>query len=109
MPPSLSSFRAEVGRRGFDQAAEIYADIQKENHDFKLDVDAVMSWVYRLMADGHLPEASDVMKLAIRIDPSSGAYAGLPEAYMKSGPPELLRCSHEGNRNAPQLGAESMA
>jgi pimeloyl-ACP methyl ester carboxylesterase len=84
-PPSLVSFRAEVGRRGFDHVAEIYADIQKENHDFKLDADAVMSWAYRMMADGHLPEAIHVMNLAIQIDPSSRAYGGLAEAYMKSG------------------------
>ena len=85
MPPSLSSFRVEVGRRGFDHVVEIYAEIQKENHDFKLGADAVMSWAYQLMAGGYPREAIDVMKLVVQIDPSSWAYSGLAEAYMKSG------------------------
>jgi Tfp pilus assembly protein PilF len=74
-----------VGRRGFDHVSEIYAEIQKENRDFKLDADAVMSWGYQLMAGGHPREAIDVMNLAIQIDPSSRAYSGLAEAYLKSG------------------------
>jgi tetratricopeptide (TPR) repeat protein len=85
LPASLSSFRVEVRRQGFDHAADIYASIQKEQPGFKLDADAVASWANDLLADGHFPAAIDIMKLDIQLDPASRAYGSLGEMYMKSG------------------------
>ena len=51
----------------------------------EVDADDVVSWAYELLADGHLPEAIDVMKLAIQLDPSSRAYSSLGEMYAKAG------------------------
>jgi dienelactone hydrolase/predicted negative regulator of RcsB-dependent stress response len=90
LPASMDAFRAELGRQGFDHAAEVYAAMQKEKSDFKLDERAVNSWSYELMADNHLPEAIDLLKLNVQIYPdSSNAYDSLGDAYMKSGQKEL--------------------
>jgi dienelactone hydrolase/predicted negative regulator of RcsB-dependent stress response len=90
LPASFETFRAEVGRQGFDHAADVYAAIQKEKSDFKLDQQAINSWSYELMSDNHLPEAIDLLKLNVQIYPDSGnAYESLGEAYMKSGQKQL--------------------
>ncbi len=90
LPASLDAFRAELGRQGFDHAADIYAAMQKEKADFKLDQDAVSSWSGELISDNHLPEAITLLKLNVQMYPdSSGAYYDLAEAYVKSGQKQL--------------------
>jgi tetratricopeptide (TPR) repeat protein len=91
--------RVEVGRQGFDHAADIYASIQKEQPAFKLDADAVAWWANDLLADGHFPDAIDIMKLDIQLDPSSCAYGSLGEMYMKSG---QKRAAIESYKKAPK-------
>src|SRR4051812_32832 len=54
LPPSLDGFRAELGRRGFDHARDVYAAIKKENPDFRLEEDAVSAWSGDLMAEEHV-------------------------------------------------------
>ena len=44
LPASFTSFRTEVGRQGFDHVADIYAAIQKQQPNFKLDADTVGVW-----------------------------------------------------------------
>jgi len=85
LPASFTSFRTEVGRQGFHHVADVYATTQKQQPDFKLGADTVVTWAYELLADKHLPEAIDVMKLGIQLDPSSRVYSSLGEMYMKSG------------------------
>jgi dienelactone hydrolase len=85
LPASLDWYRLEVGSKGFDHAAEIYSATQKQQPDFKLDAGAVTSWAYDLLAEGHLSEAVDIMKLAAQLDPSSRAYSSLGEMYTKAG------------------------
>jgi tetratricopeptide (TPR) repeat protein len=90
LPASYDAFRAELGRQGFDHAADVYAAMQKEKPDFKLDEIAVNSWGYELMTDDHLPEAIDVLKLNVQVYPDSGnAYDSLGEAYTRSGQKQL--------------------
>jgi tetratricopeptide (TPR) repeat protein len=89
-PASFEAFRAELGRQGFDHAADVYAAMLKEKPDFKLDEQAVNSWSFELMADNHLPEAIDLLKLNVQMYPDSGnAYDSLGEAYMKAGQKQL--------------------
>jgi tetratricopeptide (TPR) repeat protein len=84
--PSLDSFRAELGRRGFDQAESTYAAMQKESPAFKLDQNAVNTWGYELMSGGHLTEAIDILNLNAKTYPDSGdVFDSLAEAYMRSG------------------------
>ena len=85
LPPTFDSLRAEAGRQGFDHLDEVYAAMQKEKADFKLDENAVSSWGYDLIRDNHLPEAVEVLKLNVKNNPDSGdAYDSLAEAYTKS-------------------------
>jgi tetratricopeptide (TPR) repeat protein len=89
-PATLESFRAELGRQGFDHAEDVYAAMRKQSPDFKLDESAVNNWGYELMTDGHLPEAIDIFKLNVKNYPDSGnTYDSLGEAYMKSGQKQL--------------------
>jgi pimeloyl-ACP methyl ester carboxylesterase len=44
LPASMETFRAELGRRGFDHASEIYGAMQKDNPDFKLDKTTLTAW-----------------------------------------------------------------
>lgn len=86
VPLTMEAFRAELGREGFDHAAAVYAAMQKEKPDFKLDEGEVNGWGYELMGDGHLPEAMEIFKLNVVMYPDSAkAYASLGEAYAKAG------------------------
>jgi tetratricopeptide (TPR) repeat protein len=90
VPASLDAFRVELGRQGFDHATDVYAAMQKEKSDFKLDETAVNSWAYELLNDNNLPEAIILLKLNVRSYPDSGnAYDSLGEAYMKAGQKQL--------------------
>jgi tetratricopeptide (TPR) repeat protein len=90
LPPTLDGFRAEAGRQGFDHLSDVYAAMQKEKADFKLDENAVSAWGYDLIHDNHLPEAIAVFQLNVRNSPDSGdAYDSLAEAYAKSGQKQL--------------------
>ena len=55
VPASLDSFRAELNRQGFDHAAEVYASMQKEDADFKLEEQFINSWGYELMGKNICP------------------------------------------------------
>jgi pimeloyl-ACP methyl ester carboxylesterase len=90
VPVLPEAFRAAVERRGFDHAGDIYAEMRKENPDFKLDEGAMNSWAYRLMGENHLPEATALLKLNVQMYPESwNVYDSLGEAYMKAGQKEL--------------------
>ncbi len=43
-PPTLDAFRAELGRQGFDHAAEVFAELKKSEPDFKLDETTLNDW-----------------------------------------------------------------
>ena len=85
VPPSFGSFQSEVFRQGFGRAAEIYATLRKEHPDVKLDTQSLQEWGNRLLDDRQFPEAIEIMKLAVQVDPSGGAYFALGEAYRDSG------------------------
>jgi tetratricopeptide (TPR) repeat protein len=90
IPATLDAFRAELGKRGFDHASEIYAAMLKDQPDFKLDEGAVNLWGYDLMTKNHLPEAIELFKLNVQVFPASAnAYDSLAEAYMKAGQKQL--------------------
>lgn len=89
LPPSLSDFMVAVGRVGFNHADEVYAGMQTAHPGFKLEAAAVSAWGHELLASGHLVDAVDIMRLAVQLDPSSSAYMGLAEAYLKSDQKQL--------------------
>jgi tetratricopeptide (TPR) repeat protein len=90
IPASLESFRAELGRRGFDHISEIYAAMQKDNPDFKLDKSMLTAWGDDLIGENALPEAIDLLKFEVQTYPdTSSGHATLAEAYLKSGQKQL--------------------
>jgi pimeloyl-ACP methyl ester carboxylesterase len=85
-PASFEGFRREIGRQGFDRAADIYATLQKEKPDFKLTAVDLESWAEELMRGKHLREAVTLLQLGLKMYPESGAlYERLGDAYSKSG------------------------
>jgi tetratricopeptide (TPR) repeat protein len=87
---SFDGFRVQVGREGFDHVTEIYASLQKEKADFKLDEVALEDWVDELITDGHVPEAIQLLKLDVQMYPeSTDALTALAEAYRQSGQKQL--------------------
>ncbi len=106
MPASFSSFRIEVGRKGFDHVSEIYEATRKEQPPFALAPDTVTAWAYELLADGHIAEALDIMKLAIQLKPSSRNYASLGETYNDAGQKTL---AVESYRKALELNPNELA
>jgi tetratricopeptide (TPR) repeat protein len=86
LPPTLEAFRAELGRKGFDHAGEIYAAMKKEDAGFKLDENALESWGDQLSSDNHPSEAIAILSLNVSQYPdSSDAYGHLAEAYARAG------------------------
>lgn len=84
--PTLEAFRAELGRRGFDHVADLYAEMKKEDSSFKFQEQALEEWGDHLTQNNHLPEAIAILKLDVSIYPdSSDAYAHLGGAYAKAG------------------------
>ncbi len=87
---SMEAFRTELGRRGFDHASEIYAAMQKDNPDFKLDKTTLTAWGDDLITENALPEAVSLLKFEVQIYPdTSSGHASLAEAYIKSGQKQL--------------------
>ena len=86
LAPTLEAFRAEVGRKGFDHAGEIYAAMKKDDPDFKLEEPALEGWGDRLTSANHAKEAIAILALNQSLYPdSSDAYALLGSAYAKAG------------------------
>jgi dienelactone hydrolase len=89
-PPTIEGLAAELNKRGFSHATEVYAEAKKQDPDMKIDNDALNSWGYALMQQSHLPEAIEIFKLNIELHPdSSHIHVSLGEAYEKSGQKDL--------------------
>jgi dienelactone hydrolase len=94
-PASFGSFVVDIGEHGFDHTIEIYERTQREQPNFKLESDEVVSWAYDLLANSHVSEAVAVMKLGVQLDPSSHNFTSLGEMYAKAGLKKLARESYE--------------
>lgn len=85
VPASFDGFREELGRRGFENAGEIYSSLQKKKPGFELDEELLISWSEELMEDQHLVQAIILLELNARThENSSRAYATLGYAYQQS-------------------------
>jgi cytochrome c-type biogenesis protein CcmH/NrfG len=105
LPASIDAFRAELGRQGFDHAAAVYAAMQKDTPDFKLDKSELTEWGERLVNDNAMPEAISLLKFEVQIYPdTSSGHAALAEAYMKSGQKQL---AIESFKKALQINPEN--
>jgi tetratricopeptide (TPR) repeat protein len=90
IPATMEAFRAELGRQGFDHAADVYAAIQKDDPSFKIDESAFYPWASDLTDGNHIAEATELLKLNVKLHPdSSDAYAWLGGSYNKLGQKQL--------------------
>jgi dienelactone hydrolase len=90
IPTTIEAFRAELGRQGFDHAADIYAAMQKDDSTFKLEETAIYPWASDLTDANHLAEATELLKFNVKLHPdSSDAYAWLGGSYNKLGRKQL--------------------
>jgi tetratricopeptide (TPR) repeat protein len=91
--PSLESLKVEAGKQGFDHLDTIYAAMKRGTPDFKPVATEMRSWSDDLIAAGHLPEAIEVLKLAVAIYPDGAigfqGYTSLGDAYAKNGQKDL--------------------
>lgn len=86
VPPSLTGFRSEIARQGFNHVADVYAAMRLEKADFQLDEGAVDTWATGLIDRGHVPDGIELLKLNAQMHPESGGvYFSLAEAYANSG------------------------
>jgi len=89
-PLTIEGMAAELNKRGFSHASEVYAEAKKQDPEMKIDTDALNSWGYSLMQQNHLPEAIEIFKLNVSLHPdSSHIHVSLGEAYEKSGQKDL--------------------
>jgi dienelactone hydrolase len=107
-PDTFEGLRIEAGEKGFDHLLDLYAALQKEKPNFKIEDTALHLWATDLRDEDHLPEAIDVLKLEAHVYPDSGdTYVRLGEAYQDSGQKQLtsllyrsLLIGHNDNENA---------
>lgn len=85
LPPTLESFAAAVGQRGFAHAADVYGEMQKKDADFKPSADALIHWGYLLLKADKTRQSIEIFKLATIADPkSANAFDSLAEAYQQA-------------------------
>jgi tetratricopeptide (TPR) repeat protein len=86
LPPALKLLRAELVKRGFENAVTVAAELKGKDAKFELREGDLNSWGYRLIEDGKLKEAIEILKLNVSLYPESGnAYDSLAEAYETAG------------------------
>jgi tetratricopeptide (TPR) repeat protein len=96
MPATLDTFRAELGREGFDHAAEVYAAMRKDDPRFKLEDSDFAPWVEDLLTAHATSQAIILAKFEVGLDrDSSDAYFSLGEVYRLSGQKQLAIDSYK--------------
>ena len=81
-PATFETFRAELGRQGFDRIVQIHAALKQQAPDFQLDEGLVISWAEELMDDKQLTQAVALLNFNTQIHPdSTRAYTNLGDAY----------------------------
>jgi CubicO group peptidase (beta-lactamase class C family) len=86
LPPELKVLRAELVKRGFENAVTIAAELKQKDPKFTLGENDLNGWGYRLAEDGKTKEAIEVLKLNVSLYPSSAnTYDSLAEAYETAG------------------------
>jgi tetratricopeptide (TPR) repeat protein len=90
IPATIEAFRAEIGRQGFDHAADIYAAMQKDDSSFKIEETVIYPWASDLTDGNHIAQATELLKFNAKLHPdSSDAYAWLGGSYSKLGQKQL--------------------
>jgi CubicO group peptidase (beta-lactamase class C family) len=86
LPPALKLLRAELVKRGFENAGAVAAELKAKDAKFDLREGDLNGWGYRLVEDGKVKEAIEIFKLNVSLYPeSANTYDSLAEAYETAG------------------------
>jgi len=84
LPSAIRSFRAELVRKGYDQAIPVFKGIKSRNRNYQLDQNEVDIWGWTLVGQDKINEALEVFKLNVYLYPANSAsydsYGGELEA-----------------------------
>ena len=77
----MKKLRAELLKRGFDQAIPIASSLKKKDPSFNLSENELNGWGYELLAQKNANGAVSILKLNVSLYPkSANAYDSLGEA-----------------------------
>ena len=90
VPAALNTLQAELKKRKYTQAAQVYSEVKKKHPELFLSEDYVNTWGYSLLQHGQQKQAVEVFKLNVHLYPtSSNPYDSLAEAYEAIGERDL--------------------
>lgn len=96
IPPTIAGLAAEMGKRGFDRAQEVYDEAKSQNPDMKIAETEIDGWGQELMSQDHVQNAIDVFKLNASLHPkSANAYDSLGQAYELNGQKDLAIANYK--------------
>lgn len=80
LPANLKKFRAELLKKGFDQAIPVAASLKKKYSAFSLGENELNGWGYQLLGQKNATAAVHIFKLNVSLYPqSANAYDSLAE------------------------------
>jgi dienelactone hydrolase len=101
-PATFETFREELARRGFEQAAKLFAEFRDSDSTFDLDEYTLTTWATELTDAGQHVASVALAQLNVQLHPKSAdAHMTLATAYKSSGDDGLSRLSYQ---RAVQVG-----
>ena len=86
LPVTRETLAAEINRKGFAHAGDVYDALKKQNADFKLPPYEFINWIDDLLVMNRSQEAIDIAKLFAKAYPDRpGPHVELGEAYLAHG------------------------
>jgi CubicO group peptidase (beta-lactamase class C family) len=86
LPPSIRALRAELMKRGFENAPQVVSELKKNDARFELTEEDVNAWGYKLVEQKQVAQAIEIFKLNVSLYPQSwNVYDSLAEAYENVG------------------------
>jgi dienelactone hydrolase len=85
-PPGRAGMAAELARRGFGHAQQVYEAMRKQDAAFQLKEDELNEWGYALLGAGETGPGVEILKLATVLYPESwNAYDSLADGFEQHG------------------------
>lgn len=88
--PTIPGLAAELGKRGFNDAREVFDEAKAQNPEMQITEPEIDSWAQELVLQNDLPDAIELLKLNESLHPdSANVYDSLGQAYELSGQKDL--------------------
>ncbi|WP_026293266.1 chlorophyllase/cutinase-like alpha/beta fold protein [Rudaea cellulosilytica] len=86
VPPTREAMAAELGKRGFANAATVFEEMKKKDDGFALRPEELATWIDTLEEQHRNKDAVEIGKLFCRLYPATpGAYVWLADAQLANG------------------------